>query len=79
MLPRAPRALFAGQGPHPTNRERVRTLENPTSGVDYLLDRNRIEMIEKNKSILLSIIKVVITCARQNIALRGHRGKGGGG
>ena len=53
----------------------VRMFENPTSGVDCLLDRNRIEMIEKNKSILLSIIKVVITCARQNIALRDHRDK----
>ncbi|CAF4935770.1 unnamed protein product [Rotaria sp. Silwood1] len=51
----------------------VRTFENPSSGIDYQLDRNRIDVIEKNKSILLSIIKVVITCARQNIALRGHR------
>ncbi|CAF2160173.1 unnamed protein product [Rotaria magnacalcarata] len=53
----------------------IRTFENPSSGIDYQLDRNRIEMIEKNKSILLSIIKVVIACARQNIALRGHRGE----
>lgn len=53
----------------------IRTLEKPSSSIDYQLDRNRIEMVEKNKSILLSIIKVVITCARQNIALRGHRGK----
>ena len=53
----------------------VRTFENPSFGIDYQIDRSRIEVIEKNKSILLSIIKVVITCARQNIALRGHRSK----
>ncbi|CAF3245589.1 unnamed protein product [Rotaria sp. Silwood2] len=55
--------------------EFIRTFENPSSSIDYQLDRNRIEVIEKNKSILLSIIKVVITCARENIALRGHRGE----
>jgi hypothetical protein len=55
--------------------EFIRTFENPSSSIVYQLDRNRIEVIEKNKSILLSVIKVVITCARQNIALRGHRGK----
>jgi hypothetical protein len=53
----------------------VQTFENPSSAIDYQLDRNRNEVIEQNKSILLSIIKVVITCARQNIALRGHRGE----
>jgi len=53
----------------------IHTFENPSSSIDYQLDRNRIEMVERNKSILLSIIKVVITCARQNIALRGHRGE----
>ena len=53
----------------------IHTFENPSAGIDYQLDRTRLDMIEKNKSILLSIIKVVITCARQNIALRGHRGK----
>ena len=52
----------------------IRTFENPSSSIDYQLDRNRLETIQRNKSILLSIIKVVITCARQNIALRGHRG-----
>jgi hypothetical protein len=52
----------------------VRTFENPSFSIDDQLDRNRIEVVERNKSILLSIIKVVITCGRQNIALRGHRG-----
>ncbi|CAF3200399.1 unnamed protein product [Rotaria sp. Silwood2] len=50
----------------------IRTSENLSSSINYQIDRNRIEAIEKNKAILLSIIKVVITCARQNIALRGH-------
>ena len=53
----------------------VRTFENPSFDIDYQVDRSRIEVIEKNKSILLSIIKVVITYARQNIALHGHRSK----
>jgi hypothetical protein len=52
--------------------EFIRTFENPTSSIDYQLDCNRIEVIEKNKSILLSVIKVVSTCARQNIHLRAH-------
>lgn len=53
--------------------EFIRTFENPISSIDYQVDRNRIEVVQKNKSILLSVIKVVITCARQNIPLRGHR------
>lgn len=52
----------------------IHTFENPSSSIDYRIDRQRNEMIERHKSILLSIIKVIITCARQNIALRGHRG-----
>lgn len=55
--------------------EFIRTFENPSSSIEHQLDRNRSEVIEKNKSILLSVIKVVITCARQNIPLRGHRGE----
>ena len=53
----------------------VQTFENLSSGIDYQVDRNRIEVIEKNKFILLPIIKVVITCAQQNISLCGHRSK----
>jgi hypothetical protein len=31
------------------------------------------EKINHNKAILASIIKIIITCSRQNIPLRGHR------
>ena len=52
----------------------IRAFENPLAGIDYRVDRQRNATIERNKAIVLSVIKVVVTCARQNIALRGHRG-----
>ena len=38
-----------------------------------LIDKDRIEKINRNKTIVGSIIKIIITCSRQNIPLRGHR------
>ena len=53
----------------------IRTFEYPSSSIDYQIDRQRNEVVERNKSVALSVIKVIVTCARQNIALRGHRGE----
>jgi len=51
----------------------IRTYQNPSLSISSLLDKGRIERVNRNKAILISIIKVIITCSRQNIALRGHR------
>lgn len=53
----------------------IRTYENPATAISHQLDRQRLETINRNKSILSSVVKVIVTCARQNIPLRGHRGK----
>ncbi|CAF1491778.1 unnamed protein product, partial [Didymodactylos carnosus] len=50
-----------------------RTFEQPSLSIVSLIDKERFELIERNKAVLLSIIKIVITCARQNMPLRGHR------
>ena len=42
-----------------------------------LVDRARQATAEANRQTLKTIIDVVLTCARQNIALRGHRDDGG--
>ncbi|CAF0782449.1 unnamed protein product [Adineta steineri] len=51
----------------------IRTYKDPSLSILSLLDKNRMEKINHNKSILTSIIKIIITCSRQNIPLRGHR------
>lgn len=53
----------------------ILTYEKPDTAISCQLDHRRLETIERNKAILLSVIKVIITCARQNIPLRGHRGE----
>ncbi|CAM4768899.1 unnamed protein product [Rotaria magnacalcarata] len=50
----------------------IRTYKDPSLSISSLIDKNRIEKINRNKAILLSIIKIIITCARQNIPIRGH-------
>ena len=39
------------------------------------LDKARKAQVQKNREALLPIIDTLLTCARQNIALRGHRGE----
>ncbi|CAF2610903.1 unnamed protein product [Rotaria sp. Silwood2] len=51
----------------------IRTYKDPSLSILSLIDKNRIEKINRNKAILASIIKIIITCSRQNIPLRGHR------
>ena len=41
--------------------------------VNIQLDKINQNQISKNRQILSSIVKAVLFCARQNIALRGHR------
>ena len=53
----------------------IRTYKDPSLSISSLIDKNRFERINRNKTILLSIIKIIITCARQNIPIRGHTGE----
>ena len=51
----------------------TRTYEDPSLSILSLVDKDRMKRINRNKAILTSIIKIIITCSRQNIPLRGHR------
>ena len=53
----------------------IRTYKDPSLSISSLIDKNRFERINRHKIILLSIIKIIITCARQNIPIRGHTGE----
>ncbi|CAF1310501.1 unnamed protein product [Didymodactylos carnosus] len=48
------------------------TFEQPSLLIVALIDKERAELIERTKAVLLSVIKIVITCTRQNMPLRGH-------
>ena len=51
----------------------MRTYKDPSLSILSLLDKDRIDKINRNQAILSSIVKIIITCSRQNIPLRGHR------
>lgn len=46
--------------------------EGEKVGIDQQLSSILKQKIDRNRSILSSIIKIIIVCAKQNIALRGH-------
>ncbi len=46
---------------------------DPSLGVDMLLDSVSQRIIEKNRSVIESLMKIVILCGKQGLALRGHR------
>ena len=48
-------------------------VEKKTIGIDVQVNTARQELIEKNRSRLRPIVDCIITCVRQNLALRGHR------
>ena len=48
-------------------------IENKTLGIDVQLNTARQELIEKNRLRFRPIVDCIITCGRQNLALRGHR------
>ena len=48
-------------------------MENKMIGIDAQINHARLELIEKNRVRLRPIIGAILTCARQNIPLRGHR------
>ena len=48
-------------------------IENKSSGIDVLVDHQQRRLIETNRRKLRPIVKSIIFCGRQNIALRGHQ------
>ena len=50
-----------------------RMMERKSTPTDVQLNNARQELIEKNRMRLSTIIGAILTCGRQNIALRGHR------
>ena len=54
----------------------LETRRNPGAAVGNQLDIQRREEIQKNRLYLRPIIKSVIFCGKQNLALRGHRDDG---
>lgn len=53
--------------------EFMKIMENEELGIDYILDRKLKERVEKNRTILKSIIRCLEYCGRRGIALTGHR------
>ena len=51
----------------------VRTMAHANKRVDMSLSSAMQERVQKNRAVLISIVKCVELCGRQGIALRGHR------
>ena len=50
--------------------------ENPSQGVDILLDKEAKQIFETNQRVIESLLKIVILCGKQGLALRGHLNDG---
>ena len=50
-----------------------RVMENQETRIDVQINNARQELIQKNRMPLRPIVGAILTCARQNIPLRGHR------
>ena len=53
--------------------EFIRVYKNPSARVDQILSTEAQQTVARNRKVLLSIVKCIELCARQGIALRGHR------
>ena len=51
----------------------IRQMEGNEKTIDNIISNQRRELIQKNREKLMSILKTVVFCGHQNIALRGHR------
>ena len=49
----------------------IRSIEHPESAIPALVDTKRIANIERNRAVLKSIVRAILFCGRQCIALRG--------
>ena len=47
--------------------------ENPCQAIHTLLDSEAKRMMESNQKVIESLLKIVLLCGKQGLALRGHR------
>ena len=47
--------------------------ENPSESISVIMDSELQRVIETNQKVLESLIKIVLLCGKQGLALRGHR------
>ena len=47
--------------------------ENPSQAIYTLLDNEAKRMMESNQKVIESLLKIVMLCSKQGLALRGHR------
>uniref|UniRef100_A0A1X7VGF4 DUF4371 domain-containing protein n=1 Tax=Amphimedon queenslandica TaxID=400682 RepID=A0A1X7VGF4_AMPQE len=53
--------------------EFLRIYNNPSEGVDTLLDCEAHRIIERNRKVIESLLKIVILCGKQGLPFQGHR------
>jgi hypothetical protein len=51
-------------------------MKDPSTDILHLIDQTRNKQVEDNRRRILPVIKTVIFCGRQELALRGHRDSG---
>lgn len=51
----------------------IRIMENPSSRIDASISQQAVDTVMQNKAILISIIKCLEFCGRNDIAIRGHQ------
>ena len=49
---------------------------NPSDRIDHNVNKDSVERVKTNRSILAAIIKSIEFCGRNGIAVRGHRDDG---
>lgn len=50
--------------------------KHPTTAVNVMMDTAAKQMMEKNKKVIESLLKIIIMCGKQSLPLRGHRDDG---
>lgn len=53
--------------------EFVARFEHPSEAIDTQLNKETKERMEENQKVIESLLKIVMLCGKQGIALRGHR------
>ncbi|XP_011407360.1 PREDICTED: uncharacterized protein LOC100638658, partial [Amphimedon queenslandica] len=53
--------------------EFLRLYNNPSEGVNTPLDSEAHRIIERNRKVIKSLLKIVILCGKQGLPFRGHR------
>ena len=54
-------------------REFLSRYEHPSTAVNVVMDTQAKQMMEKNKKVIESLLKIVLLCGKQGLSLRGHR------